>query len=86
MSPKMAQSDVSLRVTALVAIGGIADINGRVASAKSVEIDPKRSFARAKPSDLPLLRGIALHGLDPDEIGATLILTEHRRPLRRGAS
>jgi hypothetical protein len=39
----MAQRDVSLRVTNLVAIGGIADINGRVASAKSVEIDPLRS-------------------------------------------
>ncbi len=40
--------------------------------------DPKRSFARAKPSDLPLLRGIALHGLDQigNEIGARLILTD----------
>jgi hypothetical protein len=48
--------------------------NDRAASA----YDPKRSFARAKPSDLPLLRGIALHGLDQvgNEIGATLILTD----------
>jgi hypothetical protein len=36
----LAQSDVSLRLTALVAIGGIADMNGRITSAKSVEIDP----------------------------------------------
>jgi hypothetical protein len=35
----MAQSDVLLRLAALVAIGGIADIDGRVASAKSVAID-----------------------------------------------
>jgi len=43
MSPLVALRDVSLRLTALVAIGGIADMNGRVASAKSVEIDPNRS-------------------------------------------
>jgi hypothetical protein len=38
----LAQSDVSLRLIALVAIGGTADMNGGVASAKSVETDPKR--------------------------------------------
>jgi hypothetical protein len=40
--------------------------------------DPKRSFARAKPSDLPFLRGIALYGLDQvgNDIGATLRLTD----------
>jgi hypothetical protein len=30
-----------LRGTDAVAIGGIADVNGRIASAKSVEIDPE---------------------------------------------
>jgi hypothetical protein len=40
-----AQSDVSLRLIALVAIGGIADMNGRVASAKSVETDPTETLA-----------------------------------------
>jgi hypothetical protein len=39
----MALSGGSLRLTALVAIGGIADMNSRVASAKSVAIDPFRS-------------------------------------------
>ena len=36
---------VSGRRTAgpFVAIGGIADMNGRIASANSVEIDPKRT-------------------------------------------
>src|SRR5262249_14257738 len=37
----MARSDGSLRIITLVAIGGVADMNGRVASAESVEIDPK---------------------------------------------
>jgi hypothetical protein len=32
---------MSLQLTALVAIGGIADMNGRVASARSGEIDPE---------------------------------------------
>jgi hypothetical protein len=41
--PLLAQSDVSLRLIVLVAIGGIADMNGRVASAKSVETDPQRT-------------------------------------------
>src|SRR5262245_28194362 len=37
--------------------------------------------------NLPLLRGIALHGLDQigNEIGAALILVEHLRPIRLGA-
>jgi hypothetical protein len=43
MSGYGAQNDVSLRVTAVVAIGGIADMNCRVTSAKSVEIDPQRT-------------------------------------------
>src|SRR4029077_11785377 len=47
----MAQSNVLLRGTDAVAIGGIADVNGRIASAKSVEIDPKRTF---RLYDLPL--------------------------------
>src|SRR6266702_7888342 len=38
--PLLAHRDVPLRVTALVAIGGIADMNGHVSSDKSVEIDP----------------------------------------------
>jgi hypothetical protein len=41
----LAHRDVSLPRTAMVAIEGIADMNGRVASAKSVEIDPERTLA-----------------------------------------
>jgi hypothetical protein len=40
VSRLVAHSDVSLRLTASVAIGGIADMNDRVALAKRVEIDP----------------------------------------------
>src|SRR5215831_9074155 len=39
----MAHRDVLRRLIALVAIGGIADINGHFAPAKSVAIDPKRT-------------------------------------------
>jgi hypothetical protein len=39
----LAHRNVLRRLTALVALGGIADMNGRVASAKSVEIDPERT-------------------------------------------
>jgi hypothetical protein len=39
----MALRDMSLQLAALVAIGGIADMNGRIASARSGEIDPNRS-------------------------------------------
>jgi hypothetical protein len=41
--PLLALRYVPLRVTALVAIGGIADMNGCGASAKSVEIDAIRN-------------------------------------------
>jgi hypothetical protein len=56
----MAHRDVSLSLTALVAIGGIADIHGLVALAKSVVNDPLRSLAgqiccdAQDPSQLPM--------------------------------
>jgi ABC-type amino acid transport system permease subunit len=45
----MAQSVTSLRRTSLVAIGGIADLNGRVASARSAEFDPRRTYCELAP-------------------------------------
>jgi hypothetical protein len=43
ISPQVAQSDVSLRRECLAAIGGEADMHGRVASQASVAHDPKQT-------------------------------------------
>jgi hypothetical protein len=44
MSPLLAHSVISLHRTSSVAIGGTADMTGRVASAKSVAIDPSETL------------------------------------------
>ena len=47
MSLELAHRDVSLRVTALVGIGGIADMNGRVASAELQRCEKHDSLQRS---------------------------------------